>query len=222
MFLSGIRTIVFPKITVKHDISGEIIPIPGLVLIGSPPDGSCLFHSILRGFNKEYNISTLERRVEMARNMRNLLADAINQTVHDTNVTYYELMARGNLSSLGKTYSDYSLENLQKLLRSTQSVGIEFIEALGHFLSLDIYIIDMKTKDLYFMGSDMSLYHKGRRSIILGYTQISDKRFDDGHYETIGLNVKNEIFTLFDPENFVVKSLNMRYEHLRDQKIRLS
>lgn len=201
-----IINIKLPNITTE--LKGEDVPINGLVVIKSIPDGSCLFHSVLRAFNKQYNESDIKNRVNMVLDMRKNLSDALSEKFTPEK-TYYQFLSSGNLSLLGDDMKRYSLERLKIELNSTRSVGMEFIEALGLFLDLDIYIIDMTKLDLYFVGLDLENYYKNRKSIVLAYEQ--SLFFDDGHYDTIGLNVNGNIYTLFEPDNFFIISLKKRY-----------
>jgi hypothetical protein len=187
----------------------------GLVRIGVPKDGSCLFHSVIRAFSKDYVDSTKEQRYDMVKNIRNKLSVAVSERIinnefysYSPSKTYYDILSSGNLSEMGKTLYEYSIEGIKLKLLSMQSVGMEFIELLGMFLKLDIYIIDMEKRDLYCMGKDTSNYYKYRQSIVIAYIQNKDRT--DGHYEVVGLNIKNIVYTIFEPDNFFIISLRKR------------
>lgn len=217
VFQEKIYNVRFPVLKSKNE-EGEEVEIIGIVVIKSPPDGSCLFHSVLKAFSKKYNQRLDPDRKAMVTNVRKDLAEALGEMVpHQegdlVKKTYYEILSNGNLASFGVHSKEFSLPYLQELLKSNNSVGMEFIEALGLFFDIDIYIIDMLRSDLYFIGTDLSIYYKGRKSIVLGYTQASMK--DDGHYDVIGLNIGNKIYTLFEKDNFFIRSLNDRYKELK-------
>lgn len=206
MFVEKIVNITLPPIITQDPVTLKEITIPGLVRISSPGDGSCLFHSILRAFNRRYNESTCAERKILVREVRNSLAEALTQINPLTGKQYYEEMADGNIASLGATLPDYSLESLQRVLHSDSSVGSEFMQALSHFFNIDIYVVDIERKDLYMFGVDGSDFHRDRRSIILAYSQMDE----DGHYDVIGLNISDVVYTLFEPRNFLIQALNAR------------
>jgi len=211
MFVERIVNITLPPIITQDPTTHKDITIPGLVKISSPGDGSCLFHSVLRAFNREYNESPSEHRRALVRRVRDGLSEALTQINPLTKLTYYESMAHGHIASLGDTLADYSIVGLQRALRADISVGSEFMPLLAQLFEIDIYVIDMQHKDLYMFGVDDSEFHQDRRSIILAYTQIKE----DGHYDVIGLNVSDTIYTLFDPQNFLIRALNARAAQLK-------
>lgn len=206
MFVERIVNITLPPIITQDPVTLKEIAIPGLVRISSPGDGSCLFHSILRAFNRQYNESTYTQRKILVRRVRDSLSEALTQINPLTGKQYYEEMAGGHIASLGATLPDYSLGSLQRVLNSDSSVGSEFMQSLSHFFNIDIYVIDMERKDLYMFGVDDSDFHKDRRSIVLAYTQMDE----DGHYDVIGLNISDIVYTLFEPRNFLIQALNAR------------
>lgn len=208
IFSEKIINLHLPQIKTKSGESLDPIVIPGIVRIKSPGDGSCLFHSVLRAFNRKYNESETDQRKKMTRTVRNELAELLNIINPASGKTHYQTMGGGSIAALGLTVPEYSLESLQSLLRSDQSVGSEFMELLAHIFNIDIYIIDILQKDLYMFGVGDSEFHKGRNSIVLGYSQLMS--VDDGHYDVIGLNMSNNIYTLFEPENFFILALKSR------------
>ena len=199
---------------ITPDHNNQDILIPGLVMIASPRDGSCLFHSVLRAFNLDYVKSDTVKRNQLAIRTRHLLANALVSIDPKNGLTYYQTLANGNLAALGREFDDYSLGRLQKMLYSTNSVGNEFIEALSDIFDLDIYIIDTYKKDVYILGNNSELHYKNRRSIVLAYTQIQDKHYDDGHYDVIGLNTSKGLYTLFAPDFFLIRSIKNRIERV--------
>lgn len=211
-FIEGVENISLPKIILTSR--------GGLLRIGVPKDGSCLFHAVIRAFNKDYVDGTSKQRYDMVRKLRfDLTNDIVEKVTSEycdnpsyTGKTYYEIIGDGNLAELGKHMYEYSIKGIKHKLRSMQSVGMEFLEMLSIFLKLDIYIINLGEKDLYYMGKDVSNCYKKRQSIVLAYIQNENKT--DGHYEVIGLNIKDVVYTIFEPDNFFIVALRERHSAL--------
>jgi hypothetical protein len=170
----------------------SIIEIPRLNIFGSilhvikvPPDGSCFFHSVLRGFHKDYiAATTLEERKQLCRKLRTSTSESLEEKNTTTNMTEYDSMGNGyykkfNEATQGVDGDLYSLKALQRELLSSSAVNHAYIEILSNHLILDIYIISAVTGDLYLTGTEKKLLYKERRSIVLLYTP--------GHYDIIGI-----------------------------------
>ena len=181
--------------------------IEGLVKIIVPGDGSCLFHSIFTCFSLEYNSLKQSEREKYILKVRNQLSIAIEFINPNTMKIYYEEYGNGNLSELGKMFPQYSLRSLQKLLNSKKSVGEEFIEPLSNFLNLDIYIIDLVKKDVYITDLDM---YKNRNSVVIGYFRSDNKKDGSGHYDSLGIYIGSKLWTLFNYDHFLIKSIRSR------------
>lgn len=184
--------------------------IEGIRVIPTIGDGSCFFHAVLQAFNLEYIRSRSDRRQEMARLTRNLLAEALEELDPETGKTYYEGLGKGHLADLGKTYPPLSLPELKKLLRSSRPVGHEFLEALGNFFNLDICVLRASTDDVYVFEAEPPL-SPGRPTVFILYTQGG---IDSGHYETIGLQTSSGLKTLFAPNHPLPQAYRRRYRQV--------
>lgn len=212
LFTTKITNLRIPCMTYVNS-QGSTVPIDGIVEIETPGDGSCMFHSIMRAFNLNYNgMSHSERRAQVLK-VRSLLAEAIGTVNPETGKIYYDEYGNGNMAELGRTFPRYSLASLQNLLRSNNSVGEEFLEPLSNFFNLDIYIINLTTRDVYLTGVSETMF-KDRKSIVIGYNQSYKKDDGGGHYSTIGLNTETKIWTLFDPKHFFIRKIRDRIDHL--------
>ncbi|GAG96766.1 unnamed protein product, partial [marine sediment metagenome] len=169
-------------------------------------DGSCWFHSIVRGFSRCYiekqviDATTKEKqpidRGQFIQGLRNELADKLAMPINPDDPkskTYYQCLSRGNLEDFSKGYPNSSMEFMQKELRSGNAVDNIYHEYVSNCLNRDIYLLDMNTQDVYIMGDDMDLYYKGRGSVVILVTP--------GHYDLVGVissetNHVNSHFTL--------------------------
>lgn len=214
MIRSGISekvsNVTFEKLTCIAGQHKEVIPIPNLVIISTPSDGSCFFHSVLRAFNRGYIKATSQsQRTDISRLLRDSLATEFAEIDPDTDSSYYNGFGRGNLATLGSSCNEYRMDYLQKTLRSNDMVGHEFLESICKFLRIDVYIIFDKTHDVYPLGNDLDLYYKNRSSIVLYFYQSSQ---NSGHYEVVGLlHEDGSIGTLFNQNHHLIKSIQERY-----------
>lgn len=195
------------------------IEIPKLGDLGSklhiikvPPDGSCFFHAILRGFHKDYIIATTPKeRTDLCRKLRTSTSESLEEKNPITQLTEYDTIGNGyyrkfNEATKGVDGDMYSLEALQKELLSSSPVNHAYIEILGNHLILDIYLISTRSGDVYLTGTDSKLLFKNRRSIVILYSS--------GHYDIIGIkrdNADQVIFdTLFSPNHKFILAIKKR------------
>lgn len=170
------------------------------VRIGSIGDGSCMFHSILQGFNKSYINSSVQDKMKITRQFRNDLSVILDEKINGK-VCYKEL-SRGSLEDFSKVVPETSLENMKKSLSSNEWGDIRFLELISNILDIDIFVIWNQTKKVYNLG-DKDLYYKNRDSIII----LNSGNF---HFDTIGLKSKNGNRTLFDKNEPVIKQLRAK------------
>jgi len=200
--------------------------ISPLSIIKVIPDGSCFFHAVLRSFNLKYiRSNSTNKRQKYVQDLREALAIALEEVDPQTGLKEYDKLGGGSYAEYNKAVSgainsnNYSLEGLQKELRSSNPVDHVYIEILSNHLNKDIYIINALTKDLYTTGSDINLLYKNRDSIVIYYSP--------GHYDIIGIrristekieNVCEQgdvIFDcLFDCKHQFIQALNRRLKQL--------
>lgn len=178
-----------------HAISIKDIPFR-LVKISTIEDGNCFFHSVLRSFYVKYiNTKNILERVKYATTVRRCLAECLDEK-DENGVMEYDKLSNGYLRQFSEECPEASLENMKRELCSSDSVGNIYHELISNKLNIDIYLIDIKKKSVYFTGSDLSLLYKNRNSVFIGYIESSNPK-TTGHYEVIGLIENNRIVTLF-------------------------
>lgn len=163
------------------------------VEIHSIGDGSCLLHSILRGFNVKYIQSTSLRRRQIVRQVRNALANVLMETIDGKRV--YESLGQGEVANLGKTVPELSLRGLQIHFRSSNPLGQESLELISRFLKIDLLIYDVAKGKPYQFGMP-NPYKKGRGSVVILYRP--------GHYNLFGINIKGKLKTLMNFDDSLV------------------
>ena len=170
------------------------------IRIGAIGDGSCMFHSILQGFNKSYINSSVQDKIKITRQFRNDLSEILDEKI--SGKMCYKQLSRGSLEDFSKVVPETSLDNMKKSLSSNQWGDVRFLELISNVLNIDIFVIWSETKKLYNLG-DKDLYYKNRDSIII----LNSGNF---HFDTIGLKTKNGNRTLFDKNEPVIKQLRAK------------
>jgi hypothetical protein len=178
--------------------------LPNLVVIPTPGDGNCYFHSVLRAFNTTYiNSNNSFERINLARTFRNGLADRLSEIDPITGEEYYSGLNNGTLEQFSDGVKEYTKHSLRTELLSSQPVDNIYQELISNCINKDIYMIDGETNDMIFTGTTFSLYYKGRNSIIIYYTP--------GHYEVVGIQRSNgSLDTVFTPEHPVIQACKER------------
>jgi hypothetical protein len=165
-----------------------------IIRIGTIGDGSCLFHSILQGYNPNYQEAESSSRNTYARRIRTAMADFI--TLKDPEVpdkSFYESAGNGAVATV------YSLQVLQELLRSTQYLGDETYALLGLCLGVNIYVVRATGTELY---KHITYIHPIRRqwTVVINGTST--------HYETVGLRTSEGVQTAFLPEDPFIQAID--------------
>lgn len=190
---------------------------PHLYAIKVLGDGSCFFHSILRAFNVSYIQSdNISKRKELATLIRHATAASLEEKNPLTGKTEYESLGGGYYKNFNDAVKDvegdrYSMEAMQRELLSSRPVDHAYIEILSNHLELDIYLISAKTGDVYTTGTELELYYRNRRSIVILYSP--------GHYDVLGIVRTNSgpdvVFdTLFAPSHEFIVALQKRLAEL--------
>lgn len=198
--------------------SGEFT-FPGMVRIRTIADGSCYFHAIANAYYPPYQTGILNdkaiSKTQIVRSLRSDLALRLAQPVDPLNPISplnYDLLGRGQLKTFAlgmlnngiydRNIPIYTLENMQRELRSGEAIDNVYHEFISNQLNKDIYILDGENQDVQFTGDDYDLLYKGRPSIVLYY-------FPE-HYELVGIKEEKSIQTYFDPDSEFIQAINQR------------
>ena len=168
---------------------------PDMVEIEVPPDGSCFFHSICLAFYKPYIFSEIgnikTQRSDIIKQFRHELSVILGES-DENGITIYDTLSNGNLKLLGKEFpNEYSLQALQKMLDSNESIDHSVHEFISNEIGKDIYFLESDKMDVYKYGKDLSLLYKKRPSIVLMH--------HNEHFNLVGIkNQDSTIDTYFD------------------------
>jgi hypothetical protein len=189
-------------------INLQRIPYNNLYIIEILGDGSCYFHSILTASRLNYITLSVFDKQKLVKTFRELLADKIG-SIYSDGTPYYDTILNGMVKEFAKSVPFYSLENMQKELRSSDFVDHIYQETISNSLNLDIYIININTGDINYpeIDLDLSLLYKNRNSIIIAY------HGNYMHYEVIGLESPNDnttIDTIFPYDHQLINILRDR------------
>lgn len=192
---------------------------PGMVRIRTGEDGSCFFHAILQCFFQPYRSEMLDgkpiSRSQITTNFRQDLADSLSKPADGiSGPTHYDKLANGRLRSyVEDNMPEYTIENMEKELRSRSAVGQLYHEYLSEMVRKDIYILDGHLQDITIYGPDAEkLLYKNRESIVL--------LFKDGHYESVGVKENGIIITHFKVTNEFIKFIQDRKRVLFASRIK--
>lgn len=169
-----------------------------LTVIPTLGDGDCLIHAILGCTNSLYKKSDKKAKRLLARQLRNDLADLLDVEINNT--TFYQKLSRGQAAEISKYIIELKKENMQKMLRSSAWLTATFIELLSMVFDINIVIISEREKDIYRLA-DKELFFQYRSTIFINY-------IDNTHYESIGIQTKDGLKTIFHRDNEIVKHLN--------------
>jgi hypothetical protein len=156
------------------------------------PDGSCFIHAVLKACYLPYQEDNSYRyRIDLAKNVRDALADYLPEIYLTFSGGIFQNFAAQQLldPELLKITVDYSLEGLQKLLRSTRFIGDELYKLVGESLGVDIYIIRGTNRNLFPHTNTTEAYRRRRSIVVMG---------QGAHYETIAIMSDGLLQTVFD------------------------
>ena len=167
------------------------------VVIPAIADGSCMFHSILQGFNNTYNNSSGTVKQKICRQFRSDLSVVLGEKIGDK--ICYDQLSRGELKSFSEFIPNTSLSEMQKSLKSNEWGDMRFIELISNLMEINIIILDYNKKDIYHMG-DYELLIKPRDTIIIVVN-------NNVHFDTVGVKFPNGVRTLFSYNEDVIQSI---------------
>lgn len=192
-----------------------------LIRIRTEADGSCFFHSLAKAYFKPYIVGKIGdssfNRKEFIQNLRKDLAMSLALKINPEDPqskTYYQTLSNGELEKKSMEIPECSLENMQKELKNfTKPISNIYNEFISNQLNIDIYILDMKKKDVYMTGTDNRILYKNRKSIVVLY--IEGKKGLPGHYELIGLlHKRKNLETFFAPDSSLILAIRKRMNEL--------
>ena len=143
-------------------------------------DGSCFIHSVLGACNKKYqNLNRMEK-INMVREIRNLIGDYLEKG------DIYDKLSRGSLKEFSQYLPEVDKKNMVKYMKSNSWINYLYIELLSKLFDINIYIVyNLHTSNnLYKLGDNELLYNSKLNSIFINY-------IDDTHFETLNLLTEN-------------------------------
>lgn len=173
------------------------------VVLPSYGDGSCLVHSILMAVCLRYRDAVVQKnhqtRVEMARKLRNDMADILANTNPNGKGTYYETIANGAYPSFAEHNPEFELKAIQAHLRSNEQMWEWSVGIIEEVLNIQVYIIDESSRKIYQRPG----LPKHLPSVVIWSTP--------GHFQTIGCMNKdrpeNGVTLYFAPEHEFIQCL---------------
>ncbi len=175
-------------------------------------DGSCFFHSYLKGFYAPYqNNNSYAFRYNIVRDFRDELATLITEVDPDSpdGRLFYETASNGNWVEFAeqqlledepllddfKTPLDYSLDGMVQLFMSTRDVGDEVYSFVSEIVGIGCYVV---------RGTNLNVYPQ----ISVGIENPSVVIIGNGrHYEVVAVKRQEGLQTLFDPDDPFLQQL---------------
>ena len=198
--------------------TGGPFSYPKLVRLATLMDSSSLLHAIVNSTMVNYRQGILTdgkvvSQTEWIRVFRNTLATYLRKPHPKSGgkVTYYESLFTGKVDEVAAKIPEYKLEAMEKVLSPDAYIGVEFIHYISEFLDIDVYIIDLAIMDVFdYRVEDLSVYHKGRKSVVIGYI--------NKHFESIAIEEQPKIYSMpFIPDNKLIIKLRGRLEQKQNE-----
>lgn len=174
-------------------------------------DGSCFFHSYLKGFFATYqNNNSYDYRSNVVRDFRDELAALITEEDTDNpGLRFYDTAANGQWVAVAKEQEimeepmlddfnqplDYSLKGMVKLFTSSRDVGDEVYSFVTEIIGTGVYVLRGSNKDLY---PQISVGVENQSVIIVG---------NGRHYELVAVKRQEGLQTLFDVDDPFLSAL---------------
>lgn len=192
---------------------------PNMVSLHTPGDGSCLFHSILKAYNKiaiEEKIgNTPINMSEFIRtNFRKLLSEYLNDTTQ-YGIEIYKLLNENDFDKNSNSIIELSKDYMINELETSNAVNFDYYcELLIRFCEKNIFVIDYEKQDVIFTGSiSDKLRNDDWPCIVLLYIP---GRGNGGHYETLGYIDTDGLHTFFTLSNVFIKYIMYRAKLLNE------
>lgn len=163
-----------------------------LVRFGVIGDGSCYVHACLKAFSKEYQTSMSDKRVSIAKNIRMDIADTITEEEFEQTKEWFEGAGFGNLD----------IEDFKQVMADpTRWIGQYLIPYVNRAFQINVFILSGVNPEPYVFGQTSDKINSKLDSVVLYY-------INDNHYETVGVDEKEGIRTLFDFNHPLIKHLS--------------
>lgn len=189
---------------------------PGLTRFYTYKESS-LIHAILNAtwepyHNGDVDGESFDRQI-LVRDLRKKLSFLLRSPIDPSKPkgpTHYDKLLNGCLRERAKKHKDCTLDRLCAILDSDLFLGHVFIEFLSNYFNIDIYILDLKSMDIYTTGGmDDHMYYKARDSIIVGFVK--------NHYDLIGVKTsKDDYATLFHNESPFIRKIWERKKEIAE------
>src|SRR5438132_33334 len=111
-----------------------------LIVLETPADGHCLFHSICGSFFIDYRKASEKEKVSMVKEFRKELSELLS--------IHYEKLHGGNILPFSEYVKEYTLDNMKKTLNSNQMVGYGYLQFICEAIEKDILIFDEIKKNV--------------------------------------------------------------------------
>jgi len=160
-------------------------------------DGNCLIHAVLGSCNYKYQNSNKIEKKKIAWQLRKDMAELLNVKINGKN--FYQKLSRGQLEDISKDIPEVKKEYMQAHLLSKAWLTSVYLELLSIIFNINIVLVSAKEEDFYRLG-DKNLLFQDRHTILINYIHQS-------HYESIAIEINNELKTLFHRKSEIVKSL---------------
>jgi hypothetical protein len=199
---------------------------PNLVSLRTPGDGSCLFHSILKAYNKiaiEEKIGNTQ--VNMHEFIRNTFRQLLSEYLDDASqygVPIYRILNENDFEKNSNAIIELTKDFMINELRSPGPVNFEYYsELLIRFCEKNIFIIDFEKQDVILSGSvSDKLRNDSWPCVVLLFCQGNG---NVGHYETLGYMDTDGLHTFFSMSNVFIRYIlyraNLLKEHSKIENI---
>lgn len=121
---------------------------------------------------------------------------------------YYDILSRGSLKQLSEVVPECSLEQMQRVLASSQAVDLSYLEFISLFLNKNIFLLSKAHQDVYSTGDRELLERPERQCIVL--------MADGSHYELVGIHNKAAglVQTVFHYSDELIVAIRQRLDQL--------
>jgi hypothetical protein len=192
---------------------------PNMVSLKTPGDGSCLFHSILKAYNKiaiEEKIGNNPIQISdfIRSTFRELLSEYLSNTSQH-GVEIYKLLNENDFDKNSSSIVELSKEYMENELKSANAVNFDYYcELLIRFCEKNIFVIDFEKQGVVLTGSiNDKMRNDSWPCVVLlfvpGKTSI-------GHYETLGYIDTDGLHTFFSMSNVFIRCILYRAKLLNE------
>jgi hypothetical protein len=192
---------------------------PNLVSLRTPGDGSCLFHSILKAYNKiAIDEKIGNNSVNMHEFIRSTFRQLLSEYLDDScqhGVSVYRLLNENDFEKNSNSIIELTKDFMINELRSSAPVNFEYYsELLIRFCEKNIFVIDFEKQDVILSGSvSDKLRNDDWPCVVLLFCQGHG---NVGHYETLGYMDTDGLHTYFSMSNVFIRYILYRATLLKE------